>query len=293
MKSVAVTGVSSGIGWGITKVLLKQGFRVFGSVRQENDAVRLQAEFGQAFTPLLFDTTNEAAVQRAATELERSLDGEGLAGLVNNAGMALAGPLLFQPLNEVRQQLEVNLMGPLIVSKAFVPLLRPKGSSKAGRIVNITSVGGKMAPPFLGAYAASKHGLEGMSESLRRELMIYGIDVVIIAPGSVVTRTWDKAEAADVALYATTPYAVPLKKFTDYMVVEGRKGYKPERVGEVVLAALTAARPRIRYEVIPQKFKNWTLPNLLPRRWVDRLIAGQVGLRKRIGDDQPLDRLMG
>ena len=281
MKSVVVTGVSSGIGWGITKVLLKQGFRVFGSVRQEKDAVRLQAEFGQAFTPLLFDTTDEAVVQRAAAEVERLLSGESLAGLVNNAGMALAGPLLYQPLEDFRQQLEVNLVGPFIVTKAFAPLLRSKQSRKSGRIVNITSVGGKMGPPFLGAYAASKHGLEGMSESLRRELLLFGVDVIIVAPGSVATRTWDKAESADVKIYAATPYAKALKNFTDYMVVGGRKGYKPERIGEVVFRALTTAKPRVRYAVVPQRLMNWSLPNLLPRRWVDRLMAGQAGLRPK------------
>ncbi len=288
MKSVVVTGVSSGIGWGITKVLLKQGFRVFGSVRQEKDAARLQAEFGQAFTPLLFDTTDEAAVQRAAAEVERLLSGESLAGLVNNAGMALAGPLLYQPLEDFRQQLEVNLVGPFIVTKAFAPLLRSKQRRKAGRIVNITSVGGKMGPPFLGAYAASKHGLEGMSESLRRELLLFGVDVIIVAPGSVATRTWDKAEAADVKTYAATPYAKALKKFTDYMVVGGRKGYKPERIGEVVFRALTTAKPHVRYAVVPQRLMNWSLPNLLPRRWVDRLMAGQAGLRPKGSTESPV-----
>ena len=288
MNGVVVTGVSSGIGWGIAKVLLKQGFRVFGSVRQEQDAVRLQAQFGQAFTPLLFDVTDEAAVRRSAAEVERLLDGENLAGLVNNAGMALAGPLLYQPLDDFRQQLEVNLVGSLIVTKAFTPLLRSQGARKAGRIVNITSVGGKMAAPFLGAYAASKHGLEGMSEALRRELMIYGIDVIIVAPGSVATRTWDKAESADVTIYAATPYAKALKKFTDYMLVNGRKGYKPERIGEVVFRALTTAKPRVRYSVVPQKLRNWSLPNLLPRRWVDRLIAGQIGLQPESSTKRPV-----
>ena len=278
-RIAVVTGVSSGIGWGITKVLLTKGFRVFGSVRQEKDTVRLQAEFGQAFTPLLFDVTDEAAVRRSAGEVERLLGGESLAGLVNNAGMALAGPLLYQPLDDFRRQLEVNLVGPLIVTKAFAPLLRSNGSRKPGRIVNITSVGGKMGPPFLGAYAASKHGLEGMSESLRRELLLFSIDVIVVAPGSVATPTWDKAESADVKIYAASPYAEALKRFTDYMVVGGRKGYKPERIGQVVFAALTTAKPRVRYAVVPQKLKNWTLPNLLPRRWVDRLVAGQVGLR--------------
>ncbi len=281
MKSVVVTGVSSGIGWGITKVLLQRGFRVLGSVRQAPDAQRLQAEFGPNFTPLLFDITDEAAVRRAAAEVEQLLGGDNLAGLVNNAGNALTGPLLFQPLADFRQQLEVNLIGPLLVTQAFAPLLRAKGASQAGRIVNMSSVGGRLGVPFLGAYVTAKHGLEGLSEVLRRELVIYGIDVIMVAPGSVATATWDKAEAAAAKtqqLYAATPYAQPLQHFTSYMVADGRQGYPPEHIGEVVYTALTTAKPRVRYAVVPQKFKNWALPNLLPRRVVDRLVARQIGL---------------
>ncbi len=287
MKNVVVTGVSSGIGRGTARVLLARGFRVFGSVRQAHDAERLQAEFGPHFQPLLFDVLDEAAVKRAAEEVAQRLAGETLTGLVNNAGMALAGPLLYQPLDHFRQQMEVNVVGPLIAARAFTPLLRANEKTKAGRIVNISSVGGRMAAPFLGAYAASKHALEGMSESLRRELMLYGIDVILIAPGSVATPTWDKAEAAGTEQYADTPYAGPLKKFVDYMVMNGRKGYPPERVGEVIFTALTAAKPRVRYDVIPQKLKNWTVPTALPRRWLDRLIAGQIGLRQIPPTERP------
>lgn len=282
MKSVVVTGVSSGIGRGIAQVLMHHGFRVFGSVRQPADAERLQAEFGTAFVPLLFDITDEAAVRRAAAEVERQLGGESLAGLVNNAGNAKTGPLLYQPLADFRQQIEVNLLGPLLVTQAFALLLQAKNGRRAGRIVNISSVGGKMGVPFLGAYIAAKHGLEGISETLRRELMIFGIDVIIVAPGSIATATWDKAEsAADETFktYAATPYAAALKNFTAYMVADGRKGFPPERIGRVVFKALTTAKPRVRYAVVPQKFKNWTLPNLLPSRVVDKLVAAQVGLK--------------
>jgi NAD(P)-dependent dehydrogenase (short-subunit alcohol dehydrogenase family) len=279
MKNVVVTGVSSGIGWGITKVLLNHGFRVFGSVRQQKDAERLQAEFGAAFTPLLFDTTDEDAVRRAAAEVEHLLAGENLAGLVNNVGIALAGPLLFQPLEIFRQQVEVNLMGPFVVTQAFASLLRAKGNWPAGRLVNMSSVGGKIGPPFLGAYAASKHGLEGLSETLRRELLPDGIDVIIVAPGSVATPIWDKAETSVSEQYAATPYAKSFSTFLDYMIADGRKGLAPERIGEVVFQALTVARPSVRYAVVPKKLLNWILPNLLPRRWVDRLIAKQAGLQ--------------
>lgn len=282
MKSVVVTGVSSGIGWGIAQVLLKRGFRVFGSVRQAADAARLQAEFGPAFVPLLFDITDEAAVRRAAAEVEQQLGGEPLAGLVNNAGSSKSGPLLYQPLADFRQQLEVNLVGPLIVTQAFALLLRAKPDGQAGRIINISSVGGRVGVPFLGAYAAAKHGLEGLSEALRRELILFGIDVIIVAPGSVATAIWDKAESAadqTLATYAATPYAKALKHFTNYMVADGRKGFLPEHIGQVVFKALTTARPKVRYAVVPQKFKNWTLPNLLPSRVMDKLITTQIGLK--------------
>ena len=279
MKHIVVTGVSSGIGRGITKVLVENGFHVFGSVRKATDATKLEAEFGERVTPLLFDVTDEGALAHAAALVEQKLAGESLAGLVNNAGISVTGPLLYQPIDEFRKQIEVNLVGAFAVTKAFAPLLQNKNTTKAGRIVNISSVGGRMGPPFLGAYAASKHGLEGVSESLRRELQLFGIKVVVVGPGSVATPIWDKAEAADVSRYADTPYAEPLKKFTAFMLQGGRKGLSPERIGAIVLAALTASRPRLRYDAIPDKLKNWTLPNLLPRRWLDRMIGSQLGLR--------------
>ena len=174
MKSVVVTGVSTGIGWGTTKTLIQKGFRVFGSVRKIQDAERLQKEFGENFIPLIFDVTDEPAVQTAAKEVREQLHAQTLFGLVNNAGIAVPAPLIHQDTDDFRHQFEVNLISVLIVTKAFVPLLGTDRSlrGKPGRIINISSVGGKFGGPFLGAYASSKHGLEGFSESLRRELML-------------------------------------------------------------------------------------------------------------------------
>jgi NAD(P)-dependent dehydrogenase (short-subunit alcohol dehydrogenase family) len=281
MKSVVVTGTSSGIGWGTASVLIRNGMQVFGSVRKQEDANRLAAEFGSAFTPLVFDITDAAAVRAAAEQVREALGGETLFGLVNNAGIGVAGPLMHQPIDEFRHQIEVNLIGPLIVTQAFLPLLGVDRSLRGapGRIVNVSSVGGKNGAPFLGAYVASKHGLEGLSESLRRELMLYGIDVIIVGPGGVATPIWDKAEQIDTSIYANTDYAEVLPRFAEYFVSEGRKGYPPERVGEAILHALTVAKPRVRYAVVPQRFRNWILPMLLPRRIVDRIIAR--GLRFR------------
>ncbi|HVE05113.1 MAG TPA: SDR family NAD(P)-dependent oxidoreductase, partial [Rhizomicrobium sp.] len=186
MKSVVVTGSSTGIGWGIAKVLIAKGFRVFGSVRKAEDGERLRKEFGANFVPLYFDVTDAAAVAKGADQVAGALGGEMLFGLVNNAGIAVAGPLLYLKIDEFRHQIDVNLTGQLIVTQAFAPLLGADRSRKGepGRIVMISSVGGKNASPFVGPYSASKFGLEGLSESLRRELMLFGIDVIIVAPGS-------------------------------------------------------------------------------------------------------------
>jgi NAD(P)-dependent dehydrogenase (short-subunit alcohol dehydrogenase family) len=279
-RSVVVTGASTGIGWGTVKVLIRRGFEVFGSVRKQSDADRLAKEFGAAFIPLLMDVTDSAAVARAAGQVGGALGHRRLAGLVNNAGIAVPGPLLHLPLAEFRRQLEVNLIAPLGVIQAFAPML---GTDRArhgapGRIVNISSVGGKVGAPFLGAYVASKHGLEGMSESMRRELLLYGIDVILIGPGAVATPIWDKAEGGEYGSYRATDYGMILDRFAKYFIAEGRKGLAPEAVGEVVYRALTTAKPSLRYAVLAKKFQDWTLPRLLPKRMVDRLIGRQTGL---------------
>jgi NAD(P)-dependent dehydrogenase (short-subunit alcohol dehydrogenase family) len=281
MQSVVVTGVSTGIGWGITKVLIQHGLRVFGSVRKTQDAQRLSKEFGETFVPLLFDVTDEAAVQAAAEQVREQLNGETLFGLVNNAGIAVPAPLIHQPTEEFRHQLEVNLVSVLIVTKAFVPLLGSDRSlrGKPGRIINISSVGGKVGGPFIGAYAASKHGLEGFSESLRRELMLYGIDVIIVGPGVVATPIWDKAEQVDLSMYAHTEYVEATKRVQEYMIQGGRRGYPPEKVGEVVWHALTTPQPRVRYAVVPGNFISRLIRMLLPRRVIDRFIARNLGFK--------------
>ncbi len=277
---VVVTGASTGIGWGIAGVLVRRGFKVFGTVRKQADADRLVSEFGDALTPLLMDVTDRQAVEQAAGQVRAWLGGRTLAGLVNNAGIAVGGPLLHLSEEAYRRQLEVNLIAPLMVTQAFAGLLGTDRAreGKRGRILNISSVGGKIGAPFLGAYAASKHGLEGMSESLRRELLLFGIDVIVIGPGSVVTAIWDKAEAEDLQPYRGTAYASSLESFSKYIIAEGRKGLAPEAVGEVVYTALTARKPKVRYAVVQQKFKNWTMPMLLPKRLLDRLIGKQAGL---------------
>ncbi len=281
MKSIVVTGVSTGIGWGAVKVLIQKGFRVFGSVRKTEDADRLSKEFGENFIPLIFDVTDEAAVQTGARQVGERLNGETLFGLVNNAGVAVPAPLIHIPTADFRRQLEVNLVSVLIVTKAFVPLLGSDHARRGdpGRIVNISSVGGKRGGPFLGAYAASKHGLEGFSESLRRELMLYGIDVIIIGPGAIATPIWDKGDQTDFSIYENTEYYASARRIQKYMVESGRNGYPPEKVGETIWHALTAPKPRVRYAVVPGNPIRNLIQSLLPSRVLDNMIAKRLGFK--------------
>src|SRR3984957_3420172 len=177
-KDVVVTGVSTGIGWGTTKVLVSKGFRVFGSVRRQADADRLQGEFGNGFVPLMMDITDADAVHHAAQKVGSMIGDRNLVGLVNNAGIVVSGPLLYLRPSEYRQQLEENMISPLVVIQAFASLLGTdqKRLGPTGRIVNISSTGAKVAIPLIGAYSASKCGLEGMSDALRQELMLFGIE---------------------------------------------------------------------------------------------------------------------
>ncbi len=282
MRTVVVTGVSTGIGRGAAAVLIRRGWRVFGSVRRDADAREAKSALGEAFNPLVFDVEDGEAVVAAADHVRERLDGRTLAGLVNNAGASFTDPLLVQSVADFRRQIEINLVGVFAVTRAFAPLLGadPALTGDKGRIVNISSVGGRMAPPFLGAYSAAKHGLEGFSESLRRELQLVGVDVVIVAPGSVRTAIWDKAEALPTEHLKGTIWERPFRTFTEWMIRNGRQGLTPEEVGEVILKALTAARPRVRYTAVKGEFTNSTLPSLLPRRWMDRAMGRKLGLSR-------------
>jgi NAD(P)-dependent dehydrogenase (short-subunit alcohol dehydrogenase family) len=254
---------------------------VFGSVRKAQDAERLSKEFGEQFSPLLFDVTDEAAVQAAAENVREQLDGEILFGLVNNAGVAVPGPLIHLPTDQFRHQLEVNLVSVLVVTKAFVPLLGVDRTRRGrpGRIINISSVSGKSASPFVGAYATSKHGLEGFSETLRRELILYGIDVIVVGPGPIATPIWDKAEHADTSSYANTDYVESVRRAREFMIRSGRSGLPPEKVGEVVWRALTTRKPRVRYAVVGRDRLPRLLQQILPKRLIDRILAKALGFR--------------
>ena len=248
-------------------------------MRKTSDAKRLSKEFGDRFLPLLFDVTDEAAVSTTAADVRTKLAGERLAGLVNNAGVAVAGPLLELSVAEFRHQIDVNLVGVVITTKAFAPLIGtdPQLKGDPGRIINIGSVSGRNAVPFLAPYAASKFALEGLSESLRRELLPFGIDVIVIGPGAVATPIWSKAEQIDITPHINTPYATGLERLRNHMLSLGKQGLPPEQIGEAVLHALTAAKHKVRYAVSRWPFQDW-MARTLRRRVVDRMIGGRLGL---------------
>jgi NAD(P)-dependent dehydrogenase (short-subunit alcohol dehydrogenase family) len=276
--AVVVTGASTGIGAACVAALVERGFFVFGSVRKTQDAERLKARFGENFTPLFFDVIDRDAIVRAAGEVEARLSGATLSGLVNNAGIAVPGPLLHLPIDEFRRQIEVNLIGQLAVTQAFAPLLgarEPQGGPP-GRIVNMSSVGGRLASPFLGAYNASKFALEGMSDALRQELTIYGIAVVLIEPGMIATPIWDKADEADFTPTDATIYGPAARRVQKWAVENGRAAPGPEKVAEAVLRALTEPRPPARI-LVNAGLLSYRLPRLLPTRFVDWLVARRLG----------------
>ena len=279
MQSVVITGASTGIGWATAKLLLERGFRVFGSVRKPADADRLRAEFGANFTPLLFDVTNEAAVLAAAREVRAALGGETLFGLVNNAGVAVAGPVLELAADEFRRQMDVNVIGPIISTQAFGPLLGSDQSLRGprGRIIMISSVAGKNGNPLTAAYAASKHAIEGLSESLRREMMLFGIDVIVIAPGAVKTPIWSKAEEVDISAYKNSPFFPALERIRKFMLQLGETGLPAEKIAEAIAEALTSASPKVRYQITPDPMRH-LMTAVLPKRMVDRIIAKRLGL---------------
>lgn len=282
-KSAVVTGVSTGIGRAIAKSLTAAGWRVFGSVRKEKDANEAAAALGANFTPLLFDVTDDAAIARGAAQVKDALKGEALGALVNNAGIAVGGPVAYLNMDDLKRQFDINVYGPVRAVKAFAPLLGADRAMKGppGRIVNMSSVAGKIASPFMSPYAMSKHALEAMSESLRREMSLHGIDVVIVGPGAIRTPIWAKADDIDFEQYRNTEYFSLLESMKGMMQSFGEQGLEAEDVGALVLEILTAPKPKTRYAILKNKFSMWTLPNILPKRMVDGFVAKRFGLKPR------------
>lgn len=282
MKTVVITGASTGIGRSTAEYLAAKGWQVFAGVRKDKDGDALVAADAR-IKPILLDVTNPDHVTAAVETVRAALDGQKLTGLVNNAGIANMGPLAVQPLDEFKSHFDVNVFGLLRASQAFAPLLGMDDTlaGAPGRIVNITSVGGRLASPFLGAYTATKHAVESITDSLRRELVMFGIDAISVGPGAVRTPIWDKAEDANRANpYSNSPWAKPIEIFSETLLEGGRTGLEPELIAKTIEKALTARKPKARYAPVPNKLTNFTLPMLLPKRVVDKFFWDRFGMAK-------------
>ena len=283
MKIVVITGVSTGIGYSSAKILCGSGYRVFGSVRKQEDAEKVTSEFGANFTPLIFDVTDSKGIQENA-EIVKSklLPGEALAGLVNNAGVAMGGPINLIDTDVFRQQFEVNFFGLIEVTKTFLPMLGAvKNSMQQGKIINISSISGRRAHPFVAPYTASKFAVEAFSDALRREMLLYGVDVILIEPGPIKTAIWDKVPDLDDNDFTGTDYEHSLRKFYKMFIEMGKKGFDADIIGNRVKEILQDPSPKTRHVITPNRFINFTLPGILPDRMFDKLVGKGLGLLKK------------
>lgn len=280
-KTVLITGVSSGIGKGIAKSFVNKGYKVFGSVRNQADADGLVKELGSCYYPLIFDVTKRAEIDAARAMVESELNGLLLGCLINNAGISVAGPLMYQPIEEIKNHFDINVLGVLNVTQSFLPLLGASSNrqSKPGRIINISSVGGKIAGPFIGAYHGTKFALEGISHTLRRELLLYGIDVIVVGPGSVNTPIWDKGTGT--GAYKNTDYYNALNNYLKSFIEAGKKGYSADYVGEKVVEIFEKKKPNTHYALVQNRFQNWIIPRSLPDKVLDKIIGKSLGFLKK------------
>jgi NAD(P)-dependent dehydrogenase (short-subunit alcohol dehydrogenase family) len=278
LPSVVITGVSSGIGFALAEDFLKRGYRVFGSVRRENDASVLAAGWPATFVPLVFDVTDEAALPRVVEQVQSIVGAQGLRALVNNAGIAHNGPLWLQPMSEIRQQFEVNVFGMIMVTRAFLPLLGLAANRQypPGRVVNIGSLSGGITVPFITAYSCTKHAVEAFSKGLRRELMAYGIDVVTVEPGIIKSSMLDKsAQSQPLERYADAEIAPAWKMFNERLRADESRAKPPAVVCAAVRHAVEASKPRTQYPLDPL----WRIGRILPDRWFDQLMYKVFGYR--------------
>jgi len=284
-KNILITGASTGIGYDLAKVFVANGYRVFGSVRKQEDADRLSNELGQSFHALLFDVTDHKAVEKAGEEVTKMVGDEGLAGLINNAGIAVAGPFLDISADDYRNQFEVNLFGVIKVTQTFAPLLGAEKDHKAepGRIVQISSVSGKFGMPFVSAYASSKHALNGFTDSIRKELLLFGISMVTIAPGPIQTPIWNKGVGEDKFVqFNDSFYAQSLEKYArEFIKPMITKGLTSEYLANRVLRIFESKNPKTLYTITAGKFFNYSIPRLLPAKALDNFVAKKLGFLKK------------
>jgi NAD(P)-dependent dehydrogenase (short-subunit alcohol dehydrogenase family) len=282
---VLVTGASSGIGHAIALTLDRHGFQVFASVRRSEDGDALRRVASERLMPVALDVTDPQSIARAVAAVDAAVGPAGLQGLVNNAGIGIPGPVEYLPLADLRLQFEVNVFGQIAVIQACLPLLR----RAQGRIVNLGSVGDRITIPFGGALTASKSAFASLTDALRLELHPWGLHVCLIEPGSIVTPAIDKVLGdSERIVRRLSPegaqrYADMFRTFTRRAIARERQGSSPQVVADIVVAALTAARPRTRYPVGKDARLLTVLPRLLPDRVLDQMRLRLFGMPATFG----------
>jgi NAD(P)-dependent dehydrogenase (short-subunit alcohol dehydrogenase family) len=279
-RHVVITGASTGIGAACALQLAARGWRVFAGVRRIEDGERLVAKAGSAITPLLLDVTRGDQIAAAVESVRAVIGTGGLHGIVNNAGVAIAGPLEFMALDAIDRLFQVNVLGTIAVTQAFLPLLR----AVRGRLVITGSNSGFWCEPFAAAYGASKFALEAIADSLRVELCPWGIEVALVEPGAIRTPIWEKSRAAAEELHAASPpecealYGRPLAALRRLVETVPKLAIPPERVARAVQHALEARRPKTRYRVGPDARVQALLSGWIPDRLRDRINRWVMGL---------------
>ncbi len=279
-QAILITGASSGIGEACAVELDQRGFLVFAGVRREEDAERLREKGSPRLTPIMLDVTQTDSLTAAVETVRRMVGQSGLLGLVNNAGIVVAGPLELLPLEQLRQQFEVNVFGPIAVTQAFLPLLR----LARGRIVMMSSISGRIAAPYVGPYAASKHALEALSDSLRLELRDWNISVSLVEPGSVKTPIWQRTRIQAQQMFQRLSeeghrlYDTNLQMVQAYTNRTAAGGMPVQWVVRSVVHALTARKPKARYPVGFATQVSLQVLKFLPVRLRDWLIRREMGL---------------
>jgi NAD(P)-dependent dehydrogenase (short-subunit alcohol dehydrogenase family) len=276
--AVLVTGASTGIGRATALLLDANGYRVFAGVRKEADARELAKAGSDRLTPIPLDVTDADQIESAKAEVVEALGEQGLVGLVNNAGVGGGGPIEFMPLDELRDTLEVNLIGQVGVTQAFIPLIR----RVKGTIVFIASIGGRVASPFMSPYNTSKFAIEALGESLRHELRPWQIDVAVVEPGSIDTQIWSKGNEqvrerlGELPEDARRLYGRQLTRFSEVLNETASRGIPPEKVAEVVHKAIASENPKHRYLVGTDARIGARLKGTLPDRTFSKLAARQM-----------------
>lgn len=279
MQYILITGVSTGIGYTSTKHLINKGFFVFGSVRKQSDADKLEGDFGENFKALIFDVTDDKAINSSVKAVEEIVGKNGLSALVNNAGIVVSGPMQHVTIEKLSHQLNVNVLGVMRVTQAFLPLLGGTKDSPfpAGRILQMSSVSGKITSPFLGPYAASKYALEAISDALRRELVLYGIKVIIIEPGPIKTPIWGKALSSDNIDFEETAYGKILADRAKVIQRTEANAIPAQKVADIIYKSIVTSNPKTRY-IVANKAWSYKIFGLLPDKWLDNAVT--KGIKK-------------